>query len=470
MAGSPSENERIFREWMRNQFDGNGMRKYSDNAIVSYCYSLKNVCSKLNPPVQGASNLFEVNDKDEFVRLHQQIICHSDFEKVNQESDGSFGLSLRVYQTFLVQGTSAPAVSGLDATLYLNSGSSISSYNENRGNEISYKEIAMKPLQRVYYGAPGTGKSHSVSMLLQSVYPEEKDRKIHCKRLIFHPTYTYDDFVGCIKPIMSIDKPLDYIYTPGPFTTLLKEAFLHPTQKYFLVIEEINRGNTPAIFGDIFQLLDRAPDGRSAYSIQNIDVTNFFTRDPGLKKLFEEGKIWLPPNFNIIATMNTADENIFVLDSAFKRRFEMTYVKIDFANVPEKWTREYKTFAGERDLLEIFIGSPIEDFVRRLDALGQLKRNWATFAMLANHIIDRINMDIIVHERRDIPRIAENKKLGPFFISDEELMDRAKFINKVVFYLKQDVFGESNHYMLISFEEIYIRYVDKERDIFELLV
>lgn len=470
MVGANSQSERIYREWMRNQFDGNGVRKYSDNAIVSYCHSLKNLCSKLNPPVSGAGNLFDVNNKDEFVRIHQQIICHSDFERINQESEGSFGLALRSYQNFLVQGASAPSVSGLDATLYLNSTSSMKAYNDNRGREISYKDASMKPLQRVYYGAPGTGKSHSVSMLLESVYPDPAERALHCKRLIFHPTYTYDDFVGCIKPIMSLDKPLDYIYTPGPFTTLLKEAFLHPNQKYYLVIEEINRGNTPAIFGDIFQLLDRAPDGKSAYSIMNLDVGNFFTRDPGLKKLFEECKIWLPSNFNIIATMNTADENIFVLDSAFKRRFEMQYVKIDFENVPEKWTHEYKTFAGERDLFELFLGSPIEDFVRRLDAMGKLKRNWPTFVMLANHIIDRINMDIIVHDRKDIPRIPENKKLGPFFISDEELMERAKFINKVVFYLKQDVFGESNHYMLISFEEIYIRYVDMGRDVFELLV
>ncbi len=467
MTGASSESERIFREWMRNQFDGNGVRKYSDNSIISYCHALRTTCSKMNPPVPGAGNLLEIRDKDQFVHLHQQIICHPDFQRIDQESEGAFALSLRCYQTFLVQGSSAPAVSGLDATLYLNRRTV---GEENRENDTYYREVAMKPIQRVYYGAPGTGKSHSVSMLLESIYPKRADREIHCKRLIFHPTYTYDDFVGCIKPIMSIDKPLDYIYTPGPFTTLLKEAFLHPTQKYFLVIEEINRGNTPAIFGDVFQLLDRAPDGKSAYSITNIDVGNFFSRDPGLKKLFEECKIWLPPNFNIIATMNTADENIFVLDSAFKRRFEMNYVKIDFTNVPDKWTREYETFAGERDLLEMFIGTPIEDFVRRLDSMGQLKRNWPTFVMMANHIIDRINMDIALHERRDIPRIPENKKLGPFFISEEELMDPAKFINKVVFYLKQDVFGESNHYMLIPFEEIYIRYVDMGRDIFELLV
>ena len=276
--------------------------------------------------------------------------------------------------------------------------------------------------------------------------------------------------MGCIKPLLSLDKPLDYIYSPGPFTMILKEAFLHPRDKYFLVIEEINRGNTPAIFGDLFQLLDRADDGKSAYSIQNVDVTAYFARDPGLKKLFSEGKIWFPPNFNIIATMNTADENIFVLDNAFKRRFELEYVKIDFSRVPEKWTREYKTFAGTRPLVEVFEGSAVEEYVRRLHTSGHLKRNWATFAKITNYIIDMINLDIAKQDRHDVPKIPENKKLGPFFVGDDELQDINRFVNKVVFYLKQDVFTYSNHYMLIPFEEISMRYVDLEGDIFELLV
>lgn len=470
MKNSPSEQERIFREWMRNQFDGNGLRKYSDNTIISYCYALRTTCNKMVPALAG--NLFSISDKDEFVHLHQQIIGHADYERLNQEGgNGAFGLALRVYQNFLGQNATAPAVSGLDAMLYLNRpGGSRASYNENRGSEFNYKEVSMKPIQRIYYGAPGTGKSHRVSKLLEEIYPDRGERDNHCKRLIFHPTYTYGDFVGCIKPLMSLDKPLDYFYCAGPFTTLLKEAFLHPSEKYFLVIEEINRGNSPEIFGDLFQLLDRSDEGKSAYAIQNIDVSSYFSRDPGLKKLFAEGKIWLPANFSIIATMNTADDNIFVLDSAFKRRFELEYVKIEFNDMPEIWTREYKTFAGETPLLQMFMGSPIEEFVKRLDSTGNLKRNWPTFAKIVNHIIDKVNMNIIVQDRADLPRIPENKKLGPFFVSEEELQHPDRFINKVIFYLKQDVFTYSNHYMLNSFEEIYIRYVDLGADLFELLV
>lgn len=469
MANSPSEQERIFREWLRNQFNESGMRRHSDNAIISYCYALRTACNKMNPPVAG--NLFSISNKDEYVHLHQQLISHADFEQLNRENgNGAFGVALRLYQNFLAQ-SDVPAAASMGATLFLNPQTTTrASYNDNRGNDDIYEEVAMKPIQRVYYGAPGTGKSYTVSRLLEAAYPDRQERDRHCKRLIFHPTYTYEDFVGCIKPLMSLDKPLDYIYCAGPFTTLLKEAFLHPNDKFYLVIEEINRGNSPAIFGDLFQLLDRLEDGKSAYSIQNVDVTAFFSRDPGLKKLFAEGKIWLPANFNIIATMNTADENIFVLDSAFKRRFELEYVKIDFSNMPDVWTREYDIFAGERPLVEMFEGSQAEEFVNRLAKTGNLKRNWPTFARIVNHIIDKENLRITELDRPDISKIPENKKLGPFFMSKEELQNVDKFVNKVVFYLKQDVFDYSKHYMLYSFEEIYIKFVDLKTDLFELLV
>ena len=469
MANSPAEQERIFREWLRNQFDGNGIRKHTDNSIISYCYSLRTACHKLNPPIAG--NLFAVSEKDEYVNIHRQIIQHPGFNQLNQESgNGALEIALRLYQHFLNQHEEAVSSASLGATMFLNGAASRAAYTDNRGLENSYREITMRPLQRIYYGAPGTGKSHTVSMFLESVYPNRVERDRHCKRLIFHPTYTYDDFVGCIKPLMSLDKPLDYIYCPGPFTTLLKEAFLHPTEKYYLVIEEINRGNSPAIFGDLFQLLDRTEEGKSAYSITNIDVTQFFSRDPGLKKLFTEGKIWLPANFNIISTMNTADENIFVLDSAFKRRFELVYVKIDFTNMPEVWRREYDIFKGPIPLMEMFRGTQAEPIVTQMAEEGELKRNWPTFARIVNYIIDRENLRITALDRPDISKIPENKKLGPFFISKEGLQESSTFVNKVVFYLKQDVFDYSKHYMLSSFEEIHSKYVDNKGDLFELLV
>ena len=469
MKNSPSEQERIFREWMRNQFDENGVRRYTDNAIIAYSYALRTACHKMTPPVAG--NLFSVCDKDEYIPLHQKIISHADFEQINRENgNGAFGVALRLYQTFLSQGKIEADAKGIEAAFFLNKNTQRSVYNDNRGKDFNYTEVPMKPIQRIYYGAPGTGKSHKVRCLLEEAYPDKEERDNHCKRLIFHPTYKYEDFVGCIKPLVSVDKPLDYLYSAGPFTALLKEAFSNPAEKYYLIIEEINRGNSPAIFGDLFQLLDRLDNGKSAYAVQNVDVSNYFSRDPGLKKLFNDAKIWLPANFNIIATMNTADENIFVLDSAFKRRFELEYVKIEFDDMPEKWTREYRTFAGERPLQELFAGSIAEEFVNRLEKTGKLKRNWPTFARIVNHIIDKVNMETVVQNRPELARIPENKKLVPFFVSEEELEHPDKFINKVIFYLKQDVFTYSNHYMLYSYEDIYLKYMDLGADLFELLV
>lgn len=465
---TPSEQERIFREWMRNQLNENGIRRYTDNAIIAYCYALRTACHKMVPPVAG--NLFTIGESKDFERINKEILAAPDYEQVNRENgNGTFGVALKLYQVFLEKGALAKAPD-IEAPFYLKYNTvSKSGYNGDHSNEFNYVEVPMTPIQRIYYGAPGTGKSYKVRKILEKEYPDKQERDSHCKRLIFHPTYKYEDFVGSIKPLISLDKPLDYIYSAGPFTALLKEAFSNPSEKYYLVIEEINRGNSPAIFGDLFQLLDRQENGKSEYAVQNVDISAYFSRDPGLKRLFAEGKIWLPANFNILATMNTADENIFVLDSAFKRRFELEYVKIDFDDMPEKWTREYETFAGKLPLSVLFMGTSLEKYVQTLDRAGKLKRNWPTYARLVNYLIDQLNRESIAKDRIELARIPENKKLGPFFVSDEELRHSETFINKVIFYLKQDVFTYSDHYMLDSYEDIYLKYMDMGADLFELL-
>lgn len=468
MRNTPSEQERIFREWMRNQLDNNRIRRYTDNAIIAYSYALRTVCHKMTPPVAG--NLFMICDAEEFDATYAKIREASDYEQINRENgNGAFGVALQLYQVFLREGISGKAPD-IAAPFYLKAPvAAKSGYSEDRGVDFRYTEVPMTPIQRIFYGAPGTGKSYKVRHILEAEYPDKLARDMHCKRLIFHPTYKYEDFVGSIKPLVSLDKPLDYIYSPGPFTSLLKDAFSNPAEKYYLVIEEINRGNSPQIFGDLFQLLDRQENGKSQYPVQNVDVAAYFSRDPGLKKLFDEGKIWLPANFNILATMNTADENIFVLDSAFKRRFQLEYVRIDFDDMPVEWTLEYDTFAGKQPLITLFVGTPLEEYVQFLNRTGKLKRNWPTFARLVNYLIDMLNREIIAKERPELSRIAENKKLGPFFVSAQELRQQDNFINKVIFYLKQDVFTNSAHYMPMSYEDIYLKYIELGGDLFELL-
>lgn len=467
------EQEQAFREWMRGQHNSEGMRRYTDNAIIAYSHALRTGCRKLEPYVAG--NLFFYKNSYEFDTVYEQLQGKAEFRRANEAyGNGTLSAAIKLYQAFL-QGDASPAPE-VSAPFYLKREKESESYDDDQGLDFRYEEVPMTPLQKIYYGAPGTGKSYRVNKMLEKEYPVPEERDAHCRRLIFHPTYTYQDFVGSIKPLITLDRPLDYIFAAGPLTVLLKEAFMHPAEKYYLVIEEINRGNAPAIFGDLFQLLDRSGSGKSEYTVANNDITAYFSRDPGLKKLFTEGKVWFPANFNILATMNTADENIFVLDNAFKRRFALEYVRISFENLPRQWCHPYDTFAGQKPLTAIFQGTPLEDYVSQLYYEGHLSRDWPTFARLVNKLIDMVNRQQLkdLSLRSDtahfhLSRIPENKKLGPFFVSEADLCQRDTFINKVIFYLKQDVFPDHPHYLAESYEELYLTYQEDEADIFELL-
>lgn len=467
MAGTMKDNELEFRDWLKMQFTEDGLRRYTDNAVVAYSHALRTYCKQVSPDI--AENLFYYTNHWDFDDIYEEIINSPNFEEVNRANgSGTFGVALKLYLSFLQNGkhSTAPDIS---APFYLRKEATQSSYSEYRGEEFHYEEVPMTPIQRIYYGVPGTGKSYTINKMMEEMYPDPDVRDAHYRRLIFHPTYTHEDFVGSIKPLVTPDRPLDYVFAPGPLTLLLKDAFEHPAEVFYLVIEEINRGNAPAIFGDLFQLLDRLPSGKSEYTVQNYNIISYFSRDPGLKNLFHEGKLWFPANFNILATMNTADDNIFVLDSAFKRRFSLEYTKINFDNLPEEWSHPYDTFAGNRPLNALFKGTALEDYVDQLYYEDKLSRDWPTFARLTNKLIDMLNRKAISGPNPQLARIAENKKLGPFFVAEADLCQKDTFLNKVVFYLKQDVFTYSDHYMTESFEEIYMKYVEDDADLFELL-
>lgn len=182
------------------------------------------------------------------------------------------------------------------------------------------------------YGVPGSGKSWTI---------EHEYRKPGSKavRLVFHPDYTYSDFIGQILPNVSENGQVSYKFTPGPFTNILRDSYNDPETEYILIIEEINRGNAPAIFGEIFQLLDRKeerkdenddgfPVGTSEYGIINTDIAAVMY---GKDRAGDEVRI--PSNLSIIGTMNTSDQNVFTLDTAFQRRWEMRLVENSFDNV-----------------------------------------------------------------------------------------------------------------------------------------
>lgn len=182
------------------------------------------------------------------------------------------------------------------------------------------------------YGVPGSGKSWTIEH--EYCKPESK-----VERLVFHPDYTYSDFIGQILPNVAEDGQVSYKFTPGPFTNILRDAYLNPADEYILIIEEINRGNAPAIFGEVFQLLDRKvemeenddgyPVGSSEYGISNPNIAKIVYGD-------STHKVRIPSNLSIIGTMNTSDQNVFTLDTAFQRRWDMRLIENDFSNVDPK--------------------------------------------------------------------------------------------------------------------------------------
>lgn len=272
----------------------------------------------------------------------------------------------------------------------------------------------------LFYGVPGVGKSHEIETKYCS------DEKF-MERVVFHPDYTYSDFVGQILPRIIMDNDgndkLKYVFTPGPFTKLLKKAKNDPENYYYLVIEELNRGNASAIFGDIFQLLDRKDeDGESKYGISNYDIANVVYHD-------ENQLVRIPSNMFILATMNTADQNVFTLDTAFQRRWNMKQIE-----------NRFDKSKHSKDMIE---GTKVD---------------WGSFATVINDIIINTNIDMVSFE---------DKRLGVYFAKKKELKVD-KFPEKVLKYLWDDAF-KMNHTEIFnenlkSLEDVIIAYETTTKD------
>lgn len=315
---------------------------------------------------------------------------------------------------------------------------------------LSMKESLKKmrksdiPLQQIFYGAPGTGKSHAINELTAG-----KD----VIRTTFHPDTDYSTFVGAYKPTT---KPVPVITVIGTEAVPVRDknskemmedkivyeyvsqaflqAYVAAWRKYcdvqegeepmdeFLVIEEINRGNCAQIFGDLFQLLDRGDEGFSEYPIKaDSDMKKLLEKEfegleiknkEGINALFKGGKdivaevlagdvLLLPNNLYIWATMNTSDQSLFPIDSAFKRRWDWNYVPI--SNAGKNWMIE----------------------------VNGAQYDWWKF-------LEAIN-DKVYHAT-----YSEDKKLGYFFCKAKDgVISADKFVSKVIFYLWNDVFKDS---------------------------
>lgn len=186
-------------------------------------------------------------------------------------------------------------------------------------------------MQIIYYGAPGTGKSHTIDVD-PNIISADTDNRVF--RVTFYPDFTYSDFIGQLLPkVIPSATPggtstITYDFQKGVFTNALEKAYENTANDVYLIIEEMSRGDCAAIFGDIFQLLDRERTGVNA-GYSKYFVTNELIAKDIIPLRTSGNKIKLPPNFHILGTVNTSDQNVYVMDTAFKRRFEWEYVSTD---------------------------------------------------------------------------------------------------------------------------------------------
>lgn len=290
----------------------------------------------------------------------------------------------------------------------------------------------IKSYNRIIFGAPGTGKSYELKHEAEftkkdgSLYPDTTKREDridlafpenNVERVTFHPDYSYGQFVGNYKPVSDDEGRIRYEYVPGPFMRTLVKALEsgkneESAEKFLLIVEEINRAKVAAVFGDMFQLLDRTDAGDSVYEIQaSEDVRRYLARELGGTK-DNYASIKLPNNMYIWATMNSADQGVFPMDTAFKRRWEFTYLGIN-ENEDE-----------------------VKKTIKTLPVLhnGNEGIEW--------NILRRSINTMLLKECK----VNEDKLLGPFFISGEVFKNATSnpdeffnaFNSKVLMYLFED--------------------------------
>ena len=267
------------------------------------------------------------------------------------------------------------------------------------------------PRNRIFYGAPGTGKSHNLNNGLEKYFPNE----FLFERTTFYPDTTSGTFMGAYRPTPiyraaegtyleadmkrvapNLEPIIDYRFVPGPFLRLLAKALAYPEYNFCLVIEEINRANASAVFADAFQMLDRDDDGNSKFAVTlPQEASDYLAGQDYI------GPVQIPGNMFIWATMNSADQGVLPLDSAFKRRWAMEYVGLnDGEDVVKNW-----------ELKLSFLDQPIK---------------WNAFR-------NAINAHLALQG------IAEDRLLGPFFMTQKELARPKSFENKLLQYLRDDV-------------------------------
>ncbi|MDR2592520.1 MAG: AAA family ATPase [Chitinispirillales bacterium] len=386
--------EKKFKSWLLdNQYAPDTVRNYINCAELLY----KEWSRKQSPTVHDS--LWDILDHEVIDSMLKDCEKGSELSKYDR-SNGSGSNGLRRYKEFLSDGI-------------------------NNVGRIE-KKLIKGGKNIILYGVPGSGKSYTIKKevgKLSGLSEDDlkDDKKLEEKydslwekgcvaRVVFHPDYTYSDFIGQILPEV-VNKKIEYRFRAGPFTRILKKANARPKEPFFLIIEEINRGNAAAIFGDIFQLLDRDAKGKSEYNINNKEVYEKvyeIVKNDDVMDNNDNGddeknyEICIPPNLWLLATMNTSDQNVFPLDTAFQRRWEMELIRHD-------------------------------DFKKQVFFIGDTGVTWEKFANAVNYILG------------DPSEMASgDKRLGAWFIKRDPKIDDKKFkvlfANKVLKYLWDDAF------------------------------
>ena len=358
-----------------------------------------------------------------------------------------------------------------------------SNYTAN-GKQSEKKENcqAIVSEQVIYYGVPGCGKSYKVNEVVDKKLKEHSvsDKQYHTIRCVFHPEYCNADFVGQIYPcVLPNNKGVEYKFKPGPFSEIVRRAYLNPDEPFFLIIEEINRGNAAAIFGEMFQLLDRIKKGEpadestenkydsgwSSYGVDNQDINadirdiqklkNEQTNEKNKHSVEAKGSgidtnpkcyscidvqsndgsvlhfstnkaIRLPPNLSIYATMNTSDQNVFTMDNAFQRRFKFKMIENELDDAAQ---------------YDIIIGKGSENETSTGVHWGSF-RNWINKKILSQKGVLSKSEDKCLGGwfiSTDAVKVDENKKVVEY-----ENISREDFAEKVLKYLWYDVFRRNS--------------------------
>ena len=400
-----ADNEEAFRVWLATLVKANG-EHYSENTRNQYMSAMRAVSIEFADELDTHDSIFSVSNIAEFDTISTAIRESVRFEEVNRaRGNGALSACLSWYRKFLEEAVAAARPIRF-ATGYN------STYSRNR----------------ILFGAPGTGKSFTLNgdrkELLygdRDVDEDSIDRTLHgeYERVTFHPDYSYANFVGTYKPVPCTDSDgkdaITYSYVPGPFmrtyVKALRNSRTDTPKPYLLVIEEINRANVAAVFGDVFQLLDRGGDEVSEYPIQaSEDIKKYLAGELGGNP-DDYSEIRIPDNMFIWATMNSADQGVFPMDTAFKRRWDFTYLGIDDS---EAGIVGKKVILGQGD-------------DRRIVEWNALRK--------------AINNELLTY------KVNEDKLMGPYFISKKnlpegEMIDSAVFTrifkNKVIMYLFDD--------------------------------